>query len=130
MAELERKTLTLAEFQDACRAQAPSREYLVFRCPMCKTLQSAKDLIAAGAGADFDAVEQYIGFSCIGRFNGAPAPRKEPDGQPCNWTLGGLFQFHTCEILAEDGKKYPMFELATPEEAAAHRGKPMEVAHG
>lgn len=115
------KTMQLNEFHAACEAQAPSHDQIVFQCPMCGTLQSARDLIAAGAGTDFDAVERYLGFACIGRFTGAESPRSEPDGQPCNWTLGGLFQTHKLEVVTPDGKRHPHFELATREEADAHR---------
>jgi hypothetical protein len=86
-------------------------------CPRCGTVQSARDLIAAGAGADFDAVSKYLGFSCVGRFTGAGSPRKTPDGKPCNWTLGGLFALHKLEVVTPDGKRHPRFELASPEQA-------------
>lgn len=115
-------TMTLSEFHAACKAQAPSRDQVVFRCPMCKTMQSGADLIRAGAGATFEEVEGYLGFSCIGRFTGAPSPRKEPDGKPCDWTLGGLFSAHTFEVVTEDGKHHPTFELASVEDAMRHRG--------
>lgn len=115
------KTLTLEEFQAKCRAQANSHEEIVFVCPMCKTPQTALDFIAAGAGKDFGEIERYLGFSCIGRFTGAPSPRQVPDGQPCDWTLGGLFALHTLEITTPDGKSHPHFELATKEMAQAHR---------
>ena len=115
------KTMTLDEFHKACKAQAPSADLIVFRCPACKTLQTARDLIAAGAGATFDDVEKYIGFSCVGRFTGAGSPRKAPDGKPCNWTLGGLFRLHSFEVVTPDGTHHPHFELATQEEADAHR---------
>lgn len=115
------KTMTLAEFQAACIAQARSHDQIVFRCPMCKTLQSGADLIRAGAGATFDEVERYLAFSCLGRFTGAPSPRKEPDGKPCNWTLGGLFTVHSLEVVTPDGKHHPRFDLASKEDADAHR---------
>ncbi len=115
------KTMTIADFRAACKAQAPSPDQVVVKCPMCGTLQSGQDLLAAGAGPDWASVGKYAGFSCVGRFTGAPSPRKEPDGQPCNWTLGGLFQMHEMEVITEDGKHHPHFELATPEEASAHR---------
>lgn len=114
-------TLSLAEFHAACKAQAPSSDLIVFRCPMCKTLQTGRDLIAAGAGADFDAVEKYLGFSCIGRFVNAKPSRSKPDGKPCDWTLGGLFQLHEMEVVTPDGEHHPRFELASREEADAYR---------
>jgi len=117
------QTMTLEEFRAACIAQSPSHDVLVVKCPMCGTLQTARELIAAGAGADFDAVERYLGWSCIGRFTGAPSPRTKPDGQPCNWTLGGMFRLHKLEVVTPDGEKHPRFELATREEADAHRAE-------
>ena len=117
------QTMTLDEFHDACKAQSPSRELIVFICPVCGTLQTARDLITAGAGADFDAVERYLGFSCVGRFMGAPGPRNPVDGKPCNWTLGGLFNFHRLEVVTPDGKTHPRFELAEREVADAYRGR-------
>lgn len=113
--------LTLDQFIEACKVQAPSSDLIVFRCPMCKTLQTARDLIAAGAGKTFDEVERYLAFSCVGRFTGAPSPRTNPDGKPCNWTLGGLFTLHQLEIETPDGKKHPRFALAPKEEADAYR---------
>jgi hypothetical protein len=115
------KTMTLNEFHEACQAQATANDQIVFRCPMCKTLQSGADLIRAGAGPTFDDVEKYLGFSCIGRFTGALSPRKQPDGKPCNWTLGGLFRVHTFEVVTPDGKHHPRFELASKDDADQHR---------
>jgi len=64
-------TMTIEEFHEALIAQDVPRDHLAMKCPMCKTVQSAASLIAAGAGADFDAVGKYLGFSCVGRFTGA-----------------------------------------------------------
>lgn len=111
------KTMTVSEFHLACKAQGVTRqEDVAVVCPMCATVQTAVDLIAAGAGKDFGQVEKYLGFSCVGRFTGAPGPRKQPDGHACNWTLGGLFQLHKLEVITEDGKHHPSFEPATPEQ--------------
>lgn len=112
--------ITVAELHARLQAQGVKRrEDFALVCPMCRTVQTGQDLIDAGAGATFDEVEKYLGFSCIGRFTGAPTPRIEPDGKPCNWTLGGLFQTHELEILADDGTTSPIFEPATPEQAQA-----------
>ncbi|WP_312903576.1 ASCH domain-containing protein [Stutzerimonas nitrititolerans] len=113
------KTMTLDEFRDALKAQGVPRDHFAFRCPRCKTIQSANDLIAAGAGEDFEAVERYLGFSCVGRFTGADDPSKTKPG--CNWTLGGLFQIHELEVVTEDGIHHPRFSPATPDEAQAHQ---------
>lgn len=123
------KTMTLKEFMTALHAQGlAEREDYAFVCPRCQTVQSARDLIAAGAGKDFDGVEKYLGFSCVGRFTGAGSPRKVPDGQPCNWTLGGLFLLHELEIVDAAGVPHPHFEPATPEQAKAHFAKVTGVA--
>ena len=115
------KTVTIKDFGAECKAQGvKSNLDIAVVCPCCKTVQSARDLIAAGAGADFKAVDKYLGFSCVGRFTGAGSPRRTPDGKPCNWTLGGLFRLHTLEVVTEDGEHHPHFELATPEQAQAH----------
>lgn len=114
------QVMTLAEYHAALRAQGVARDDLAMKCPMCGTIQSARDLVAAGAGADFDAVEKYLGFSCVGRFTGADAPRKKPDGKPCNWTLGGLLKLHKLEVETPDGERHPRFEVATPEEVRTH----------
>lgn len=114
------KTMSLAEFHEACKAQGLQHHHTAVKCPMCGTIQSAADLIEAGAGGTFEEVEKYLGFSCVGRFTGAPSPRKAHDGKPCDWTLGGLFSTHKLEIVTPDGKHHPHFELATPEEAQNH----------
>ncbi|WP_109479124.1 VVA0879 family protein [Paraburkholderia sp. C35] len=117
-------TMTLEQFHAALKAQGvKSHIDFAFVCPMCKTVQSGRDLIAAGAGADFAKVDKYLAFSCYGRFTGAGSSRKEPDGNPCDWSLGGLFQFHELEVVTPDGAKNPRFALATPEQAQAHAAK-------
>lgn len=118
------KTMTLDEFIAACKAQAKCRDEIVFICPMCGTLQSGKDFIEAGVGEDFEEIEKFIAYSCIGRWQGADSPRKKPDGKPCNWTLGGLLRTHKLEVITPDGKHHPRFELATKDAAAAHRQRP------
>ncbi|MGH8079024.1 MAG: VVA0879 family protein, partial [Lysobacter sp.] len=103
-------------------------EDYAFICPMCECVQSARDLIAAGAGSTFHEVQGLIGFSCVGRLIDAPSPRHPPDGKPCNWTLGGLLRTHRLEILDRDGKAHPRFELATPEQASDHAARGTERA--
>ncbi len=115
------KTMTLDEFQAACMDRFPSSLQTAVKCPMCGTVQTAQDFIDAGQGHSFDDVQGVLGFSCIGRFTGAPAPRREADGKPCNWTLGGLLRLHKLEVVTPDGQSHPHFELATKAEADAHR---------
>lgn len=112
----EHRELTLEEFHTEIKAQGVEKIDYAFVCPMCETVQSARVLIAAGAGNDFDEVEGYLGFSCIGRFTGAGDTREK--GKGCNWTLGGLFQTHTLTVITpDDNAKHPRFEIATPEQA-------------
>ncbi len=127
-------TMTLNEFADALKAQGVPREHLAFRCPMCGTVQSAADLIAVRAGDDFDAVEKYLAFSCVGRWTnaGPPPATRDSGGRGCNWTLGGLLSLHQLEVLTEDdGKRHPRFVPCSPEEAQAHmRAKqPAQQSH-
>lgn len=110
------KTVTLNEFHKLLKSQGLSREGYAFKCPGCGIVQNARDLIAAGAGENFEEVEKYLGFSCVGRWTGAGSPRKEPDGEPCNWTLGGFLKMHEFEVVDGD-ERHPMFEPATPKEA-------------
>lgn len=113
------KTMTLEEFQQALLAQGvPSHEHFAFKCPQCHTIQSATDLILAGAGDTFEQVEKYLGFSCVGRWKGETFTLGR-FGLGCDWTLGGLFQLHELEVITPDDKSHPRFELATPEEAQA-----------
>lgn len=115
------KSMTLEEYRRACVGQGVAKSIdVAMICPMCQTVQSARDLIAAGAGQTLDDVEKYLGFSCFGRFKNAGAPRKKPDGNPCNWTLGGLFSMHKLEVVTPDGERHPRFELATPAQEQAH----------
>lgn len=120
--------ITHAEYLKRIRAQeSPSRDLISFVCPMCRTHQSMRDLIEAGAGKTEAEVERYIGFSCVGRWTDAGSPRGEPDGAPCNWTLGGLFRFNRLEVEHPDGgAPVPHFEISTPQEAASYRANRKE----
>lgn len=123
------KTMALEVFRATLIAQGvPDHTHYAFKCPMCGTVQSAADLIAAGVGEDFDAVHPYLGFSCVGRFKGASSPRKTHDGKPCDWTLGGLLSLHTFEVISDDGKHHPHFEPASADEARKHYAARLPVA--
>lgn len=122
------KTMTLEEYHSALKAQGVPRENLALVCPLCKCVQSAADLIEAGAGRTFDDVERYLGFSCVGRWTGAKSPRAKPDGKPCDWTLGGLFTLHELEVITPDGETHPRFEPATPEQAQGHMARTHAIA--
>lgn len=103
------KTIDLEEFKKIGRERfGDDTEKWKFVCPRCGESQSAEDLVKTGV--DKSDVEKYVGFSCIGRFT------KE---RGCDWTLGGLFQLHNLEIVTDDGKHHPHFELA--ESAQPHK---------
>jgi len=129
------KVTTLKEYMAALKAQNTGGvKDAVVVCVVCGTPQSCEDLIAAGAGKDFDEVEPSWGFSCIGRFLGSGPYRKgckkkNPAQIGCDWTLGGLFRIHTLEVIGPDGKHHSRFEPATPEVAQAHfKGKEERLA--
>lgn len=89
-----------------------------FVCPMCQKVQTGQDFLDIGVRRRF--CESYIGYSCIGRFNGigkgksylySPKKEKFPDG--CDWTLGGLFGGGGREIIVtKDGKEHRRFDFA------------------
>lgn len=115
------KTLSLEEFHAELRAQGVPRQHLAFKCPVCGTVQSMADLISAGAGADEDEVEKFVGFSCVGRWtNAGPWKQGEAPGRGCDWSLGGLFRLHEVEVVTPDGVRHPRFQPATSEEAVSH----------
>lgn len=97
-----------------------------FVCPMCDTAQSAEDFYATGKfQRGTGELNKFLGFSCIGRFTGqgdegiAAKNRGQKWDKGCNWTLGGLFQCHHIEIVGDDGKNHPHFDLAPAPGGAA-----------
>ena len=101
----DRKTIKLADFiKEAKEKYGEDSKKWKFKCAKCGCIQSAEDFAQL---SEFENNKQnignYVGFSCIGRFD---------KGKGCDWTLGGLFTIHTLEIEDEQGKKHPHFELA------------------
>jgi len=119
--------VSLTEFQKMLKAQGLPREDYAFKCPVCGTIQSARDLIAAGAGKTFEEVERYLAFSCVGRWTGIGQHKldREP-GWGCDWTLGGLLKVHSVEVVTRAGI-FPRFEPVTPEEAKKHLSEPIKL---
>lgn len=111
------RTLSYDDFDAELRGQGvSSRWHAAFVCPACGTVQSAQSLIDAGASSE--EVGKYLGFSCVGRWTGAPAHRRgDAPGKGCDWTLGGLFKIHKLEVVTPDGVHHPSFEVASPEQA-------------
>lgn len=77
-----------------------------FVCPMCGNVQSFKDFEGL-----VDDPENYVHFSCIGRF-------KNDIG--CDWTLGGFLQIHKTEVIDKEGETHRVFEFATDEKGEEH----------
>lgn len=102
------KVMTKKEFREFLMLGWDSAEAVTYECPKCKTLQSAKDLIEAGAGNSYESVQKYVGRSCVGRFS---------KDRGCNWSLDGLFQIHELEVIGSDGERYPFF-MPKPAEVA------------
>ena len=100
--------------------QGVAKHDFAFVCPICATVQSLNSLKAAGA--DDELAEKYTGFSFEGRVTRAGSWPANPSAarktiRGCDWTLGGLFQLHTLEVNAADGKVHPHFRPATPRQA-------------
>jgi hypothetical protein len=93
-------TLTIDEYFSAIESQNVPRKDATFLCPHCGTLQSANDLIKAGAGKTSDDISGVLAFSCIGRWD---------NSKGCDWTLGGLIQIHELEVIDSKGIAYPRF---------------------
>ena len=115
------RRLTIAEFRAELMAQGvPDVTHAAVKCPICGTVQSMADFIAAGAARD--EAEHAIAYECVGRYTGAgpfkTSWRKQAKG--CDWTLGGFFKLHQLEVIDENGEAHPRFEIATPAEAQAH----------
>jgi len=107
-----RRQITLAEWQaEGERKFGPDQHNWAFVCPACNTPQTARDFYAAGFEPGKGEVNKYLGFSCIGRFTKAKG---------CDWTLGGLFQIHTLEVLVPlDSTPRRHFEFASNSSQAA-----------
>lgn len=120
--------ITIEQLHARFKAQGVSkREHIAFKCVTCGTVQSMASLIKAGCPAD--RAENQIGFSCEGRWsNAGPWPShagkasersKRTEKRGCDWTLGGFFRVHKLEVVDENGKPRPSFEVASPDEALA-----------
>jgi hypothetical protein len=95
------KTLTMKEWQSRGEELfGKDKKNWKFKCVNCGEVQSYHDFKEAGV----ENPENYVYFSCIGRF---------VKSRGCDWTLGGLFQLHKQEVIADDGSKVPTFEFAT-----------------
>lgn len=74
-----------------------------FKCPNCGHIQSVKDFVIKGFSPN------EVATHCIGRY------KKEVG--VCDLTLEGLLKINKQSVI-KDGKVFPVFEMATLEEAA------------
>jgi hypothetical protein len=107
--------ITHDQFKAMLTSQGVPRQHWALTCPICSTVQSFA--LLEREGVPENNLEGQLGFSCVGRWNGAgqfkPAGPKKVG---CNWTLGGLFQLHKMEVEL-DGQRHPTFVPSTPEQA-------------
>lgn len=95
------KVVTLAEWKkEATDLFGEDIRAWPFVCPSCHKTQTLADFLAIGLTPD--EANTVFFFSCLGRWV------KE---RGCDWTLGGLFQIHSTEVIADDGSKVPVMEF-------------------
>ena len=108
----ERRTVSRAEWQAEAETRFGSDPLdWRFRCVRCGHVQTGRQLVER-YGLTPGAAMARAYFSCEGRISGHYGPG-------CDWSLGGLFQIHTVEVVTEDGESVPSFEFAEPEPARA-----------
>lgn len=121
------ETVTLEEFQTRCWAQGVPWQHVAFKCPQCGTVQSMASLIMAGC--PIHEAESVLGVKCEGHYsgNGPFGPiRTLALGPPrgCKMALTGtapVLHPHAGLKVVMGNFSYPLFALATPEEAQALR---------
>lgn len=96
--ENTRRQMTYEEWiAEGMRRFGKDKSKWKWKCARCGHVQSMRDFTDIGMDPS-----NVVYFSCIGRWK---------QGIGCDWTLGGLFQIHTLEVL-RDGKIIPVFEFA------------------
>ena len=108
----ERRVITVEAWREEGRTRfGPKVRNWRVICPACKTVQTGQDFL--DAKLEPDNIRKVFAFSCIGRYRG---------DMGCDWTLGGLLQIHTLELVMEDGKHLPCFEFAPDAPATQEEG--------
>ena len=103
------RTMTHADWlAEARRRFGPDPKNWAWVCPSCHEEQTMQDFIDAGMTKE-DAMGRAY-FSCIGRV---------VKGRGCDWSLGGLLQMHTLEVVDQEGKTRPVFEFEEALDTAA-----------
>ncbi|MFJ1269930.1 VVA0879 family protein [Legionella lytica] len=85
-----------------------------FKCPICETVQTARDFVNAGLSKE--EASSSIAIECIGRFlpnkQKAIGGKKIIKGEPCNYAGYGLLPLNPIEIEMDDGSKQYAFAFA------------------
>jgi hypothetical protein len=71
-----------------------------FKCSMCGHIQCGQDFVNAGQTPE--QAMSRVHSICIGRL---------VKGVGCDWSLHGLFQLHTVEVITGDGIVIPVFDF-------------------
>ena len=82
-----------------------------FVCPSCGGIQTIQDFI----DLKVEEPENYVHFSCIGRFTDGCKGEIGNKRSPCNYTNGGLFNFAKLKVLRDGEKSISVFEFAIQE---------------
>lgn len=90
-----------------------------FKCPVCETVQTAKDFMDAGATKED--VRTSLAVECVGRW--LPEKQKAFDnrkgkikkGEPCNYAGYGLLKLNPVPVEFEDGTIFNAFDFADEE---------------
>lgn len=77
-----------------------------FVCPSCGHVASVADWKALGAK------EGEVAFSCVGRRMPNAKDICPPDGGPCNYAGGGLFELNPVTVLLDGGGERRTFDFA------------------
>jgi len=75
-----------------------------FVCPSCGHVQTFNDFLALDMVPED--VEKYVGFSCIGRFDGHGDTDICSGKSPCNYTAGGLLNINPIKVIIGENHRY------------------------
>ncbi len=78
-----------------------------FKCSNCGHIQTVQDFIDLGVKEP----ENYVFFSCIGRFMPDCEGTVWNDKSPCDYTLGGLIPIVSTVVIRDNGKEVRVFEF-------------------
>jgi len=80
-----------------------------FVCPSCGNIQSYEDFEKLPNKPE--EIQDYMAFTCIGRFLPDCKGTIFNKEKPCNYTNGGLFDFSKVKVKTEDGESHSVFDF-------------------